>query len=77
MLPEEAARLLDENLRDFPWYISVGVGETAAGPTIFVYVKNAKKKELTKLVNGWMGFNVVVRTIGTIRAVMANTMGLL
>ena len=38
MTPELAAKSLDKELRPYPWYISVGVGETDdAEPALFLY----------------------------------------
>jgi hypothetical protein len=73
MSPEEAARKLDEKYRRYPWFISVGVGETPNGPALFVYVKTAKHPELKAISGGWMGFRVLIRAIGSIRPVSRTT----
>jgi hypothetical protein len=65
--PEEAARALDEKLRPFPWYISIGIGNTERGVALFVYVKTAHRKELQFLSHGWMGYPVLIRPVGSIR----------
>jgi hypothetical protein len=68
MTAEHAAKRLDEQLRHYPWYMSVGVGATPEGEAIFVYVKSAKHPELKSLSTGWMGYRVLVRAVGSIRA---------
>jgi hypothetical protein len=70
MMPDEAARLLDAEFRPYPWYLSVGVGNTADGqPLLFVYTKSGRHRELAKLSSGWMGYKVIVRAIGSIRPI--------
>jgi len=65
---EDAARALDKKLRPYPWYLSVGVGDTGAGrEALFVYVKSQRHKEIKSIANGWMGFEVVIRPVGSIR----------
>jgi hypothetical protein len=72
MTPEVAARLLDAEFRSYPWYLSVGVGNTADGqPVLFVYTKASRRRELAKLASGWMGYKVIVRPVGTIRPLNA------
>jgi hypothetical protein len=68
MTATKAAERLDERLRRYPWYMSVGVGATSEGEAIFVYVKSARHRELTSLRDGWMGYPVQVRAVGSIRA---------
>jgi hypothetical protein len=68
MNAEIAADRLDQTLRGRPWYMSVGVGSTAEGEAIFVYVKSLRHRELSRLQDGWMGFPVKVRAIGTVSA---------
>jgi hypothetical protein len=69
MTAEQAAKSLDETFRKHPWYISVGVGATPDGEAIFVYVKSPRHRELTSLSAGWMGYPVLIRPVGSIRAV--------
>lgn len=64
---EKAADALDEHLRHEPWYLSVGVGRTAEGPTLFVYSKNAKGPKSVKIGDRWMGFPLVLRVTGTLK----------
>jgi hypothetical protein len=68
MTAEQAAQHLEQKLKAYPWYISIGVGATADGEAIFVYVKSSRHRELSSLENRWMGFPVFVRATGTIRA---------
>jgi hypothetical protein len=70
MTPDGAARLLDAELRAFPWYLSVGVGSTADDrPILFIYTKSARHSELAKFDSGWMGYKVIVRAVGSIRPI--------
>ena len=69
MTPEQAATLLDAELRPYPWYIAVGVGDTDDGSTLFVYVKTAKHRKLRELARGWNGYKVVVEKTGSMRPV--------
>jgi hypothetical protein len=69
MTAEHAAKRLDEQLRGYPWYMSVGVGATPEGETIFVYVKSARHRELNNCSKGWMGYRVLVRAVGSIRSI--------
>jgi hypothetical protein len=68
MTPEDAARLLDSKLRPHQWYLSIGVGNNESGrPALFLYVKSTRHKELKSLTNRWMGYEVIVRPVGSIR----------
>jgi hypothetical protein len=67
--PEEAARRLDAELRPHSWYTSTGVGTTTDGPVLFVYVRTGNHRQLSKLGNKWMGYPLLVRTVGRVRAV--------
>jgi hypothetical protein len=69
MRPEDAARELDQKLRRYPWYLSVGVGDTERGVALFVYVKSARHHELEFLSHGWMGYPILVRPVGSIKPV--------
>jgi hypothetical protein len=71
MRAEDAAHELDQKLRVFPWYISIGVGRTANGPALFLYVKSARHRELQGLKDGWRGFPVLIRPVGSVRPVSA------
>ena len=69
MTPEEAARRLDAELRPHPWYNSIGVGATEEGPALFVYVRTDRHRELSRLDRGWLGYKVIVRPTGRVRAI--------
>lgn len=69
MNPEEAARRLDAELRRHSWYSSVGTGRTPEGPALFLYVKTGKHRELSRLGDEWMGYRLIIRPVGRIRAV--------
>ena len=69
---EEAASQLDRKLRSKSWYISVGVGETERGANaIFLYVKNSKHRELANFDKVWMGYQLVIEPVGSIRPAAA------
>lgn len=73
MTPEEAANQLDRKLRPYKWYISTGVGETGRDdPALFVYVTTAKPRELSRLADGWMGYKVIVSSVGSVRPARAS-----
>lgn len=67
MTMEQAAQLLDEKLRGYPWYVSVGVGATTSGPTLFLYVKHSRAAELKQFSSGWYGYPVIIRAVGAVR----------
>jgi len=53
MSPEEAASLLDAELRPYSWFLSVGVGTNEEGqPLLFVYTKAGGRREIAKLASG-------------------------
>jgi hypothetical protein len=65
--PEEAATRLDTTLRGRPWYLSTGVGEAAHGTVLFIYTTKVSRKEIAPFSQGWMGYPVMIRTVGNIR----------
>lgn len=69
MSPEEAAKSLDTALRSNPWYISVGVGATIKGPALFVYVRSSRDFGVSTIQKLWMGYEVIVRPVGSVRTV--------
>lgn len=69
ILPEEAARRLDQELRGRPWYLTTGVGESDDGHVLFVYVKRISKRDSEALEQGWLGYPVIVEAMGGIRAI--------
>jgi hypothetical protein len=70
MTPENAACELDHQLRRYPWYLSIGIGDSGSGVALFVYVKSVHHKELQSLSHGWMGYPVIVRPVGSIKPVV-------
>jgi hypothetical protein len=70
----DAASQLDVELRKSPWYLSVGEGQTENGDTIFVYVKSSKHRKLKTLETGWLGYPVLIRQVGSIRAIKSNAL---
>jgi hypothetical protein len=76
MTPEEAASALDRELRRYPWFIAVGVGENShRRPVLFVYVRSARHRELRTLAQGWKGYPVAIEATGTIRPLARKAMG--
>jgi hypothetical protein len=68
MTLEQAARSLDKELRPYPWYIAVGVGNADDGqPALFLYVKSGKHRKLNAVSRGWYGFKVIVEVTGAMR----------
>ncbi len=69
MTVENAAKLLQTHLQGSPWLTAVGVGESEGTPCIVLYVKNLKGANVEFLKEGWKGFPVVVRKMGSPRLV--------
>jgi hypothetical protein len=68
MTAEDAANLLHARLHLYRWYLSIGAGTDQKGHSvIYVYVKSTHHKELRSLAEGWMGYAVNVRSVGSIR----------
>jgi hypothetical protein len=72
MTIEEAAQTLTDHLRGKPWFTAVGIGEYEGKPCLFLYVKAIKDAELQFLQQGWHGFHVEVRRMGTPRILSVN-----
>ena len=71
MSPDQAATELDKRLRPYKWYLSVGVGETGdEQPALFLYVKSLRHREIRDFEQGWKGYRVIVRAVGSIRPVL-------
>jgi hypothetical protein len=69
MTLEEAAKLLQAHLHAAPWVTAVGVGEENRTPCIVLYVKTLSGVNLDSLRQGWQGYPVVVRKMGSPRLV--------
>ena len=68
MTPEQAAQALDKELRPYPWYITVGVGNVDENQlALFLYVKSGRHRKLNELSRGWHGFEVIVEVTGAMR----------
>jgi len=65
---DRAAESLDRELRAHYWYVSTGVGRDDNGEALFVYVKSRRDPKIRNL-SKWMGYPVVVRTVGSFRPV--------
>jgi hypothetical protein len=70
MTIEEAAKLLQARLQASPWLTAVGVGDAEGTPCIVLYVKSQKDAKVDFLRDGWKGFPVVVRKMGSPRLVV-------
>lgn len=66
---KQAAKLLRSRLQDAPWVTAVGVGEQDGSPCIVLYVKTLTGIKTDFLDQGWKGFPVVVRKMGSPRLV--------
>lgn len=68
MTVQEAVVALAAQVREAPWFVSVGVGTSAEGSTIFLYVaRPVRRAELKPYAQGWEGFPVTIRVIGRVR----------
>jgi hypothetical protein len=68
MTPEQAAQALDKELRPYPWYIAVGVGNVDDDQSaLFLYVKSGRHRKLNELSQGWRGYQVIVEVTGAMR----------
>jgi len=68
MSPDLAAKALDRELRPYPWYIAVGVGNADDDqPALFLYVKSGRHRKLKEVSRGWCGFKVIVEVTGAMR----------
>jgi len=67
MTIEKAAEKLDERLREEPWFTAVGVGTYHNQPALYLYVKKFKGVDLDFVEDGWEGYHVEVRKMGTPR----------
>lgn len=70
---QEAAESLQNRLEKHDWLTAVAVGEINDRPAIYVYLKYAvKSAELDSLKrDGWMGYQVIVERVGTVRPAVA------
>jgi len=64
MTIHEAAQSLYTQLRQYPWFVTVGIGVENGRDTIMVYVSSFKEKEIEFFRNGWNGHPVVIRRSG-------------
>jgi hypothetical protein len=71
MTIDEAAESLDKRLRDEPWYTAVGVGKHREKPALFLYVKRLKGVDFSVIKDGWEGYHVEVRKMGSPRALVS------
>jgi hypothetical protein len=62
---DDAARSLEERFRQASWFTAVGIGEHAGEPALFLYVKNLRNVDQTIRRDGWEGFRVEIRKMGT------------
>jgi hypothetical protein len=67
MTIEKAADALYQHLSGVPWLTAVGIGEHEGAPAIYLYVKSIKKADVEFLTNGWHGYHVEIKKMGTPR----------
>lgn len=67
MTVHEATSRLYDKLSHFPWFVSIGVGKSPDGDTIYVYVKTVRHRELDVLSGGFHGYPVIVEKSGVIK----------
>jgi hypothetical protein len=68
MTIEEAANALAQRLSGASWLTAIGTGTHAGRPCIFLYVSRLNV-DLSFLKDGWEGYCVQVRKMGSIRPV--------
>jgi hypothetical protein len=67
MTIEQAALALQDRLKDTPWFTAAGIGDCDREPCIFLYVKSTPYAALHLAKEGWQGFPVEIRKMGTPR----------
>jgi hypothetical protein len=72
MTIDEAAQSLEQRYRDSSWFTAVGVGTHNGNPSLFLYVKTTKGIDSSLTKNGWEGYHVEVRKMGTPRVLTNN-----
>ena len=63
----EAAESLQQELRGFPWLVSVGMGRPKGEETLYVYVTSLKQPKIDELRSGYRGFPVLIEKTGRFR----------
>ena len=71
MTIENAAQLLGTDLAGSPWFTAVGIGEADGQPVLYLYVKTKRGIDLSRFNDGWQGFRVEIRKMGTPRFMVA------
>lgn len=66
MTATEAAEFLADEVSQFPWLVSVGVGTPNGKETLYVYVKSSRHRELNSIRDGYLGFPVIIENTGKI-----------
>lgn len=65
---EAAAKELNRRYRSSSWFISVGVGQTERGSSaIYLYVKSRRHRELNEFDKVWMGYQLIIEVVGSIK----------
>jgi hypothetical protein len=63
----EAAGSLHEELSNYPWFVSVGMGTPDDEETLYIYVTSVKHDPLRELRFGYKGFPVLIEKTGHFR----------
>ena len=71
MTIEDAAHALESSLREMPWFTAVGVGSIASSPTLFLYVRSTRGIDKSRFKDGWYGYRVEIKRMGTPRFLVA------
>lgn len=72
MTIREVAELHDDYLRQFSWFVGVGIGAEDGDDIIFVYVSSRRHHELDELDErewGHLGYPVSIQVTGRVRPV--------
>jgi hypothetical protein len=72
MTIDEAAESLEQRYHTEPWYTAVGVGRFEGAPALFLYVKTTRGVDPVLSKEGWEGYHVEVRKMGTPRILTGN-----
>jgi hypothetical protein len=67
MTTEQAANELTEQFQSLPWFTAVGVGIKDQEPCLYLYVKSQREVPEYLVHDGWRGYPVEIRRMGTPR----------
>ena len=67
MTIEDAAKSLEQRYQGEFWFTAVGFGTHDGSPSLFLYVKSTRGVDPEVSKNGWEGYHIEVRKMGTPR----------